>query len=69
MLSERYLWMLVDDFIANINKYHKRTFVPSGHFEANEMVIRWYGIGGTYVNAGLLMYLALKRKPNNGGEI
>ena len=33
------------------------------------MVIRWYGIRGAFVNAGLPMYLACKRKPDNGGEI
>jgi hypothetical protein len=33
------------------------------------MVIRWYGIRGTFVDAGLPMYLALECKPNNGVKI
>jgi hypothetical protein len=69
MLSERYCWMLVDDFINNINKYRSRMFDPDDHLEANETVIRWYGIGGTFINAGLPMYLALECKPNNSSEI
>jgi hypothetical protein len=69
MSSERYRWMLVDDFVENINAYGQRTFVPGNHLEADETVIRWYGIGGGYVNKGLPMYLALERKPNNSGEI
>ncbi len=69
MSSEWYRWMLVEDFVANCNNYRMRTFEPGGRLEADESVICWYGIGGAYVNAGLPMYLALKRKPDNGGEI
>jgi hypothetical protein len=65
MSSELYGWMLINNFIANYNKYRKRMFVPGNHFEANKMVIRWYGIGGAYVDPGLLMYLPLERKPDN----
>jgi hypothetical protein len=69
MSSERYRWMLVEDFVANYNDYRKRTFLPGGHLEADETVVRWYGKGGAFVDAGLPMYLALERKPDNGGEI
>ena len=69
MSMERYHWMLIDDFVANINKYRQRTFVPGGHLEADETVVRWYGKRGAFVNAGLPMYLALKGKPDNGDEI
>ncbi len=69
MSSERYRWMLVDDFIDNIKEYHSRTFDPGDHLEADKTVIRWYGIGGAFVDAGLPMYLALERKLNNGGKI
>ena len=61
--------MLINNFDANINKYRQRTFVPGGHLVADETVIRWYGKGGAFVDAGLPMYLALERKPDNGGEI
>jgi len=40
MSSERYCWMLINDFVGNINKYRQRTFVPGGHLEADETVIR-----------------------------
>jgi hypothetical protein len=69
MSSEWYRWMLINDFVANINKYCQMTFVPGGHLEADESVIRWYGKGGAFVDAGLPMYLALECKPGNGGEI
>jgi len=40
MLLERYRWMLINDFVANINKVLQRTFVPGGYLESNETVIR-----------------------------
>ena len=67
MSSERYCWILINDFVANINKYRQRTFVPGGRLEADETVVRWYGKGGAFVDAGLPMYLALERKPDNCG--
>jgi hypothetical protein len=39
MSSERYCWMLVQDFVANYNDYRQRTFVPSGHLEADKTVV------------------------------
>jgi hypothetical protein len=69
MSSEQYRWMLVDDFIDNINEYRLRMFDPGNHLEADETVIRWYGVEGAFINAGLPMCLALKRKPDNGGKI
>ena len=69
MSSEQYRWMLINDFVANINKYCQRTFVPGGHLEADETIIRWYGKGGAFVDAGLPMCLAREHKPDNGGEI
>jgi hypothetical protein len=67
--SEQYHWMLVNNFVANINKYCARTFVPGGYLKADESMIRWYGVGGSYADAGIPHYAAIKRKPNNGGEI
>ena len=69
MSSEQYRWMLVDDFVANINEYRARTFVPGGHLEADESMIRWYGVGGSFVDAGIPHYAAIERKPDNGAEI
>lgn len=67
--SERYRWMLVEDFVTNFNAYRQRTFVPGGHLEADETIIRWYGIGGGYIDDGLPMYVAMERKPDNGAEL
>jgi hypothetical protein len=40
MPSEQYRWMLVNNHVANINKYRARMFVPGNHLEADEMVIQ-----------------------------
>ncbi|KAL3781822.1 hypothetical protein ACHAW5_001132 [Stephanodiscus triporus] len=69
MSSEQYRWMLVDDFVDNINEYRARTFVPGGHLEADESMICWYGVGGSFVEAGIPHYAVSERKPNNGAEI
>jgi hypothetical protein len=69
ILSEQYRWMLVNDFVANIDEYRLRLFYPGNHLEANDTIIEWYGIGGAFFDAGLPMYLALEHKPNNGGKI
>jgi hypothetical protein len=45
LLLEQYSWMLVNGFVANINKYCWRFFYPGHHVKANKMVIQWYGIG------------------------
>jgi hypothetical protein len=53
MSSERYRWMLVDDFVDHINAYRSATFFPGDALEADESVIRWYSVGGAFVNKGL----------------
>ncbi len=30
---------------------------------------RWYGYGGDWINLGIPQYIAIDRKPENGGEI
>jgi hypothetical protein len=61
--------MLINYFFVKIYKYPQRTSVPGGHLGADETVIQWYGKGGALFDAGLPMYLALERKPDNRGEI
>ncbi len=61
--------MLVSNFVTNINEYCARTFLPGDHLKANKTVIQWYGVGGAFVDAGLPIYLAFERKPDNGGKI
>ena len=61
--------MLVDNFVDNINDYCARTFVPGSHLEADESMIRWYGVGGSYVDTGIPHYAAIECKPDNGSKI
>jgi hypothetical protein len=63
MSSEQYRWMLIDDFVAIINEYRTRTFVPGGYLEADESMIRWYGIRGSYVDAGIPITLRSSASP------
>lgn len=69
MTSKAYRWMLVDDFVNNFNKHRANNFHPSGDVCADESMIRWYGLGGAFVQLGLPMYVAMERKPDNGAEI
>ena len=67
--SETYRWMLVDDFVKNINAHRRSFFSPSWQICVDESIIRWYGLGGTWINCGLPMYVAIDRKPEDGMEI
>jgi hypothetical protein len=69
MSSEQYRWMLVEDFVTNFNEYRSWSFDPGDHLEANKTIIRWYSFWGAFVDVGLLMYVAMDRKPDNGAEI
>ena len=69
MTSEEWRWQLIDDHVDNFNKHRASTFVPSGEICADESVVRWYGLGGAFVNFGLPMYVELERKPDSGCEI
>jgi hypothetical protein len=69
MSSEEHRWMLVPDFIRFFNEYRETQFVPSERICVDESMIRWYGMGGDWINTGLPMYVAMDRKPENGGEI
>jgi hypothetical protein len=69
MSSERYRWLLVDDFITNFNAHHASTFYPGVELEADESMVPWYGHGGGHINIGLPHYVAMDCKPDNGGEI
>jgi hypothetical protein len=69
MSSEKYRWLLVDDFVKNFNQHRKDTFIPSDLLCVDESISRWYGQGGEWINHGLPMYVAINRKPENGCEI
>ena len=67
--SERYRWMLVDDFVKHFNDHCTATFIPSSFLCVDESISRWYGLGGDWINIGLPMYVEIDRKPENGCEI
>jgi hypothetical protein len=69
MTSEKYRWLLVDDFVKNFNQHRKEMFIPSDLLCVDESISRWYGQGGEWINHGLPMYVAIERKPENGCEI
>jgi hypothetical protein len=67
--SEEYRWMLVSDFVRSFNSHREEYFIPSERICVDESMSRWYGMGGDWINAGLPMYVAIDRKPENGCEI
>jgi Transposase IS4 len=69
MSSEKYRWMLVDDFVTNINNHCSRMFTPSSTICVDESMCRWYGHGGKHINKGLPRYTKIDCKPEDGAEI
>ena len=69
MAHEAYRWMLVDDFVKAFNDHRAATFSPSEELCVDESMVRWYGLGGDWINIGLPHYVAIDRKPENGAEI
>ena len=61
--------MLVDDFVRQFNDHRGTCFVPSDVICADESMVRWYGLGGDWINIGLPMYVDIDRKPESGCEI
>jgi len=69
MSSERYRWCLIQDFLDRINEHRVNYFHPSDLICVDESISRWYGLGGSWINKGLPMYVAIDRKPEDGAEI
>ncbi|KAG7363996.1 transposase IS4 [Nitzschia inconspicua] len=69
MSSEQHRWLLVDDFVEELNENMVQAFDPSEHICVDESISRWYGQGGHWTNMGLPMYVAIDHKPENGCEI
>ena len=55
--------------MKNFNLHRQRFVIPLWLICADESMIRWYGLGGHWINMGLPMYVAMDRKPENGLEI
>ena len=62
-------WMLIDDMIENFNNHRASRYYPSDKICVDESMVRWYGVGGDWINMGLPFYVALDRKPENGCEV
>ena len=69
MSSEQHRWCLVQDFLNRINEHPVAHYHPSDIICVDESISRWYGLGGTWINRGLPMCVAVDRKPENGCEI
>lgn len=69
MSSAAYRWLRVDSFVRNFNEHRSTSFVPGDLICVDESISRWYGQGGSWINHGLPMYVAIDRKPENGCEI
>ena len=69
MSSEQYRCCLVQDFVNRINEHRAAHYHPSDIICVDESMSRWYGLGGSWINTGLPMYVAIDRKPENGCEI
>jgi len=69
MSSEQHRWCMVQDFVDRVNE-HRSTHVQPGEVICiDESMTRWYGLGGSWINMGLPMHVAIDRKPENGCEI
>jgi len=69
MSSEHHRWCLVQDFIDRFNAHRVSCFHPSDIICVDESISRWHGLGGSWINKGLPMCVAIDRKPEDGAEI
>ena len=69
MSPAEYRWRLIDDMVLQFNSHRAENFVPSDRLCCDESISRWYDLGGTWINIGLPVYIAMDRKPESGCEI
>ena len=62
-------WMLVDDFIEELNDYRAASYSPLDRICVDKSTSRSYGLGFHWINIGLTKYVTMKRKPDNGCKI
>ncbi len=67
MSHKEHRWTLVDGFVAKFNAYREQMYSPTHLICVDELMIRWYGLGGSYINIGLPQYMEMERKPEKGG--
>lgn len=59
----------VDNFVLSINQHRTHYFMPSWVICVDESMSKWNGLGGSWINKGLPMFVAIDRKPEDGCEI
>jgi len=69
MSNEQHRWCLIQDFVRRVNEHRATHVQPGDVICVDESMTRWYGLGGSWINCGLPMYVAIDRKPENGCEI
>ena len=69
MSSSAHRWMLIDDFVNAINEHRASYFEPSDLICGDESMSKWNGLGGTWINIGLPVFVDMDRKPVKGCEI
>ena len=69
MSDEEYRWGLVDKFVMAFNIHREQNFSPGGVICVDESMVRWYGLGGSWISIGLPHFVAMERKPEDGCEI
>lgn len=57
--SEQSRWELISDFVRSINHYRHAHVSPSEYICVDESICKWYGQGGTWIQRGLPVYVAL----------
>ena len=61
--------MIFDDHVANFNKKRARNYHPSYSTCVDESMLRWYDIGGHWINACLPQYITIDKNPKNRFDI
>ena len=67
--SVEHRWALINDFVEAFNDHRRRHVTPSERLCVDESMIRWYGIGGTWIDMGLPHYVSIDRKPEDGCKV
>jgi len=62
-------WSIIKDFVDAINLHKENTIKCSADLCVDESMIRWYGLGGPWLDVGLPHYVSIDRKPEDGAEM
>ena len=62
-------YLFMQDFVDSFNNHRRKFFNPGSSLTVDESFAEWNGVGGSWINIGLPMYMSLDRKPHDGCEI